>query len=159
MPIQNWSCYYYKHFFGFSHIYASRHSAQSVLGVNPALKAQSHCICNSATLANCWLLSVRGRPAAWLIDKTKYRLKTNFGLDPVMEATCTEGMHCHWAKTAASEMPAGCWPTSLRKRTYHVGTRNCTAADYKILRYPLEFYPTSKPKNQRGGDSEFLHQA
>ncbi len=32
MPVQNWS-YYYKLFFGFSHIYVPGHSAQSVLGL------------------------------------------------------------------------------------------------------------------------------
>ncbi len=76
-----------------------------------------------------------------------------------MEATCTEGIHYCWAKTAASKMPAGYWPTSLRKGAYHGITRNCIVADHKILYYQLEFYPTSKPKNQRGGDNESEHQA
>ncbi len=62
----------------------------------------------------------------------------------MMEATCTEGMHYHWPKTAAVKMPAGYWLTSLRKRAYHAGTRNCIVADNKILPYPLEFYPNVK---------------
>ncbi len=156
MPITIWS-YYYKHFFGFSLIYTPGHSAQSVLGDNPALEVQKNCICNSATLANHCLLCVCGRPVAWPgIDKTKYRLKTNGGSNP---AICTKGMHYHWAKMAASKMPAWYWPTFLRKRAYHGGTRNCIIADYKILRYPLEFHPTSKLKNQWGGDSASVHQA
>ncbi len=64
----------------------------------------------------------------------------------MVEATRTEGMHCIWARTAASNMLRGNRSTFFQQEVFlpwlHPG------ADNKILQFSWNFYKKSKPKKQ-----------